>query len=212
MRIIKEENNEALELALKFLREGKLIAFATDTIYGIGADAANYKAVEQLYNIKKRQENKPIAIFVADLEMAEEIFIFDDISLKIAKKFLPGPLTLVLPQQKHSTIKLAPNLNNNADDFLGFRLVDKKFIQDLLNKFGGALAVTSANISKGAAAITAEEVADYFSAENILVIDGKITKHKIASTVLKISNNKAEILRYGAINEHELLDIIDENY
>jgi L-threonylcarbamoyladenylate synthase len=199
MIIIKEENPESIKLAVNFLQEGKLIAFATDTIYGIACNASNEKAVEELYKIKNRQKNKPIAIFPKNLNQAKEILKFDDLANKTADKFLPGALTMVLERKENSKIKLASNLNQNNDNFLGFRLVDKKFIQDLLNEFDGILAVTSANISNDSAAISAKEVKDYFYNQDILIIDGKITKHKIASTVIKITNNKLEILRQGAV-------------
>jgi L-threonylcarbamoyladenylate synthase len=205
MLIIKEEDVNAIELAIQFLQAGKLIAFATDTVYGIAADASNEKAVEQLYKIKNRQENKPIAIFINNLSDAKKIFKFGSLADKIAEKFLPGPLTMVLERQQHCQIKLASNLNHNQNNFLGFRLIDREFISNLLNKFSGTLAVTSANSSGESAAIDAKEVANYFQNHNILVIDGKITGNKIASTVIKISNNNLEILRHGAIEKEQLL-------
>lgn len=206
MILIKEENNESIDLAIKFLREGKIISFATDTVYGLAVDATNSKAVEHLYKIKNREENKPIAIFVKDIKTAKKLFKFDNLASKIAAKFLPGALTIIL--ETSDLAGFAKNLNPN-NNFLGFRIVDKKFIQNLLEKFDGILAVTSANPSSLAPAIDADEVKKYFSNDDILIIDGKITKHKISSTVVKISDNKLEILRHGAIRDQILLN---ENY
>ena len=201
MQIIKECNPSALDLACDFLRAGKIIAFATDTVYGLAVDASNFKAVEALYKIKNRDEKKPIAIFIKDLEMAKKIFFFDKTSTKLAEKFLPGSLTLVLETKSEACSKLAANLNQNNNKFLGFRIIDTDFIRNLLEKFDGILAVTSANKSAQKAAKSAEEVEKYFKFSSLdLLIDGGISKQETASTVVKITDGKVMILRKGLTN------------
>lgn len=201
MKIIKENNSDAVDLACEFLRAGKIISFATDTVYGIAADASNFNAVEALYKIKNRDEKKPIAIFVKDLAAAKKIFIFDEISEKISEEFLPGALTLVLKTKSQNGSDIAQNINNNSDGFLGFRIVESDFIKNLLIKFDGNLAVTSANPANEKAAIDAKEVEKYFAKSNLdLLIDGGICKQQIASTVAKIYDKKITILRQGLIN------------
>jgi len=201
MLIIKESEKNAVDLACNFLRAGKIISFATDTVYGVAVDAANSKAVEKLYTLKNRDEKKPIAIFVKNLESAERIFLFDEISEKIAKKFLPGSLTLVLKTKAETLSLLAQNLNQNSDGFLGFRIVDRQFITNLLEKFNGILAVTSANLAGQTPANSADEVKKYFANCNLdLLIDGGNSEGKIASTVIKISDKKITLLRQGSIN------------
>ncbi len=208
MRIIKENDKDAIDLAIQFLSQGNIIAFATDTIYGFGVDASNIKAVESLYKIKNRDQKKPIAIFVKDLETAKKIFYFDKLTTKIAKKFLPGSLTLVVKKSNESSVLLAKNLNQNNDEFLGFRIVEKKFIQNLLNKFNGILAVTSANISTQEPINNPREIKKYFSdSELALLIEGDVSKTKLASTVVKISEEKMIILRHGIITESELKNL-----
>jgi len=199
MQIIKESDHNALELACDFLRAGKIISFACDTVYGIAVDAGNFKAVENLYKLKNRAKNKPIAIFLKDLEVAKKIFSFDKTSTEIAEKYLPGSLTLVLKTNVEALSNLASNLNQNDDGFLGFRITNYKFVQDLLEKFGGIIAVTSANLTNEKPAINAAEVEKYFNDLNLL-IDGGTCEKKVASTVAKISNNQIQILRQGPIN------------
>jgi L-threonylcarbamoyladenylate synthase len=207
MRVIREDQNDSISLALEFLHAKKIIAFACDTIYGIACDASDEKAVEALYKIKNRDLKKPIAIFLKDLKAANEIFYFDEVSKKIADKFLPGAITLVLKPKKEAALKLARNLNN-SDEFLGFRIVDKSFIQKLLNEFNGILAVTSANISNKTAANSVAEIINYFKNDDILIIDdNSSSKLGKPSTVIKIADQKIEILREGIISENQIKDL-----
>ncbi len=201
MKIISENNSDAVALAKQFLQDGLLISFASDTVYGIACDASNSKAVERLYDLKNRNPKKPIAIFVKDLETAKEIFIFDELSEKIAQEFFPGALTLVLKTQPNIQIKISSDLNKN-NEFLGFRIVDRNFIKNLMANFDGVLAVTSANLAGQNPAASAKEVEKYFSNSKLdLLIDGGISQEKEASTVVKINNQKLEILRQGAISQ-----------
>jgi L-threonylcarbamoyladenylate synthase len=199
MLIVKENEKKALKLAVKFLKAGKAISFATDTVYGIACDASNSKAVAALYKIKNRQEKNPIAIFVKDLVTAKKIFSFDETAEKIAEKYLTKGLTFVLKTRPQAALKLSAKLNKNKDGFLGFRIVNRSFIKKIFKKFNGPLAVTSANTSGQKAAINAKEVEKYFSKNKALalLVDGGISKQKMASTVVKISDGKIMILRQG---------------
>ncbi len=206
--IITEQNPQAVEQAVKALKAGKVIAIATDTVYGLAVDASNPQAIEELYLLKQRDPKKPIAVFLSKIDQAHEIFEFDEKAQKISRKFLPGALTLVL-KQKLETDKIAKNLNFAADQFLGFRIVDRQFIAQLLEKFGGILAVTSANPAGLDAANNAQEVADYFANSNLsLIVDGGTLHTKIASTVIKVFNQNIEILRHGAISESVIRSIL----
>ena len=199
MLVIKENDASALEIACAFLKEGKVISFGSDTIYGIAVDASNSKAVEALYKIKNRDKKKPIAIFLPDLVAAKKIFLFDKLSLEIAEKFLPGPLTMVLKIQPKHPYSLTSCLNHNEDNFLGFRIVKRDFVEKLLEKFAGNLAVTSANPSGETSSLSADEIKNYFKNSEIdLLIDGGISERKIASSVVKIDDGKITILRQGA--------------
>jgi L-threonylcarbamoyladenylate synthase len=200
LKIIQENDGNALDLAIASLRAGKVISFACDTVYGLAVDAANSKAVDGLYQIKKRDEKKPIAIFLKDLLAAEKLFYFDKVSKNFAEKFLPGSLTIIMKIKPESRSILAKNLNQNDDQFLGFRIIDYPFVKNLLTKFGGVLAVTSANRSNEKAAISADEVKKYFEDSNLdLLIDGGVSEQKIASTIVKIDDEKISILRQGAL-------------
>lgn len=201
MRIIKESDKGAVRTACDFLREGKIISFASDTVYGLAVDASNSVAVEALYKIKKRDKKKPIAVFVENLVIAENFLIFDELSKEIARKFLPGNLTLVLKKEPEASSFLSPNLNQSSDQFLGFRIIDRKFVQILLHEFGGVLAVTSANPSGQKAAENAFEVKKYYKESALsLLIESDCFEKQVPSTVAKIFENKLTILRQGSLN------------
>ncbi len=193
---IKESDPAALNLACEALHAGKIISFATDTVYGLAVDACNFKAVEALFALKKRDPKKPVAIFLKDLDAAKKIFYFDKVAEKIAEKFFTDSLTLILEVKPQAASSLASNLNLNDEKFLGFRIVNHNFVKNLLDKFGGILAVTSANPSEKKAATSAAEVEEYFANTNLdLLVDGSKSKNQTASTVIKILDGKPQVLR-----------------
>lgn len=200
MLTVKQSDQNAVNLACEFLRAGKIISFATDTVYGVAVDACNFKAVEALFALKKRDPKKPVAIFLKDLDAARKIFIFDKAAEKVAENFFTGSLTLVLETKPQTLSGLASNLNLNDEKFLGFRIVNHDFVRNLLEKFDGILAVTSANPSEKKAATSAAEVEEYFSNSSLdLLVDGSKSQSQTASTVVKIANGKLEVLRQGSI-------------
>ena len=128
MRIIDQKKSDAVEVAIDFLQRGKVICFATDTVYGVAVDATNPMAVERLYQLKNREKNKPIAIFLKDLKSAKKLFIFNDLAEEIVDKYTPGGITIILKTTNFAKKILAKNLNNIDNDFIGFRIVDSFFI------------------------------------------------------------------------------------
>lgn len=204
MKIISENHPDAVKTASKLLKAGEVISFATDTVYGVACDASNPSAVDNLFAVKKRRPEKPVAIFLHNVSQARELFIFDDLSNKIADKLLPGPITLILEKNPSSITKLADNLNpgNNS---LGFRIVKDQFIENVLQEFSGILAVSSANIADHAPAQNSKEVENYFSHSKLsLIIDKNMPKSGKVSTVIKITENKIDILRQGAVSENAI--------
>ena len=213
MLIISEKDADAVAIACKFLSEGKVIAFATDTVYGIAADATNSLAVEKIYHLKKRQKNKALAILLPNLTVAEKIFIFSNLAKKIAAKFFPDALTLVLKKLPTCAVKLSPllNTNNENDDYLAFRIISKNFACDLLKKSNMILALTSANISGDQPAVAAAQISENSDLSELdLLIDGGICKENITSTIVKIDEDKIEFLRHGKIDKSLILEVLND--
>jgi L-threonylcarbamoyladenylate synthase len=197
MLVIDEKKSNAVDVAIDFLQKGKVICFATDTVYGVAVDATNPKAVEGLYKLKKRDKNKPIAIFLKNLESAKKLFIFNDLANEIVKKYMPGDITVILKTTDFAKKFLAKNLNNNDNDFIGFRIIDSYFVQKLFEKYNGILAVSSANEASQNPCISASSVKK--NLKNLdLLIAGKKTS-KISSTIVKIIENELILIRQGKL-------------
>jgi L-threonylcarbamoyladenylate synthase len=197
MRVIDENDKKSINIANKFLKKGKIIAIPTDTVYGLAVDASNDQAIENLYKIKERDQQKPIAIFLPDFECAKKIFFFNEITKKIAEKFLPGKLTIVMKVKNEAWGKISKKLNQNNNQMIGFRIVDRPFIKNLLTKFDGILAVTSANKSGKNVACNIDQIKENFNQNDIdLIVDG-LNLDNLPSTVIKIENNKIILLREG---------------
>jgi L-threonylcarbamoyladenylate synthase len=197
MLVIDEKKSNAVDVAIDFLQKGKVISFATDTVYGVAVDATNPKAVEGLYKLKKRDKNKPIAIFLKNLESAKKLFIFNDLAREVVEKYMPGDITVILKTTDFAKKFLAKNLNNNDNDFIGFRIIDSYFVQKLFEKYNGILAVSSANEASQNPCISASSVKK--NLKNLdLLIAGKKTS-KISSTIVKIIENELILIRQGKL-------------
>lgn len=205
--ILLEKSKKAILEAVRILKSGGVIAFPTDTVYGLGCDASNDLAVQKLYELKKRVQSKPIAIFLPDLEKAKNIVKFDRKSLIIASKFFPGALTLILSKKEDESkeLKISSFLNQNNSQ-IGIRIPAHDFSLKLLENFGGVLAVTSANLSNAAVAVNSAQIKQYFFDKIDLIIDGGSCQGEI-STVVRIANDEVEIVRQGAISQDEILNI-----
>ena len=193
--IISQYNKNAINLAITQLQQQKAIALPTDTIYGLAVDASSVKAVETLYELKKRDNQKPIAIFVQNLAMAREIFTFNTLAEKIANLYMHGKITIIL-NVKENNFSLAKNLNYNNNK-IGFRYVNSFFMAKLLEIYQKPLAVTSANISGFEVAKSAQDIAKIFNLE--LIIDSEEICNNLASTVVEITENNLKILRQGEV-------------
>ncbi|MDA7705212.1 L-threonylcarbamoyladenylate synthase [Rickettsiales bacterium] len=193
--ILNENNEEAIINSINQLNSGKLIILPTDTIYGIAAKAEDDLAVQKIYDAKKRSKNKAIAIFLKNIEQIEQKFYLNDIEKKIIKKYLPGAVTIILKPKNN---KFSKFLNQNNDN-LAVRIADNKFCLDLLDKFNGAIAVSSANISGQKEINNINLLQKEFGDKIDLIITGKINPESLASTIIQVTNNKINILRQGLV-------------
>ncbi len=190
---------EEIRQALNILQNGGIIAFPTDTVYGLGALAFDNAAIESIYTAKNRPIEKAIPILIGDLGDLEKIA--DDIpnmALRFAARFWPGPLTCIVP--KKQILPLAVS----ATHTVAVRIPDHHNARALL-RAAGPMAVTSANISGQASPSTAQEVYDQLNGRIPLILDGGKTKGGIPSTLVDCTGADPIILREGPISLPELM-------
>lgn len=192
--------------AAEALQKGSLVIIPTDTVYGITADPRVPGAVERLYEAKGRDKSKPIPLLAASITEVEKYgAIFGELERRLAERFWPGPLTLVLEVTTGNQNSAFGNRHSNE----GFRVPDCEITLAVLRETGGILRVTSANRSGEPPALTAEEAIRYLESFVDAVLDAGAVSGGTPSTVVKVENGKIQILRKGAIGSDQLSVISD---
>lgn len=180
------------------LKRGGIVAFPTETVYGLGADALNAAAVEKLYAAKNRPPVKPLSLCVADLETAESVAVFNDAAKRLFAAFLPGPLTIVLPKRR-----CVPDIVTAGLGTVGIRVPSNKTALALLASCGFPIALPSANLSGQGALTSGRAVAEALRGRADAVIDAGETSLGVESTVVSLVGEPA-ILRRGVVSEREI--------
>ncbi len=189
-----------IEKAAALLRDGKLVAFPTETVYGLGADATNADAVLSIYETKGRPRFNPLIVHCADLAMAERFASFSPLARQLADAFWPGPLSIVLPLKSgHGLADVA----TAGLDTIALRVPDHPVAQALLRAADRPLAAPSANPSGKLSPTTAEQVQRGFSGR-VPVLDGGPCKSGVESTIVTIDGDRIIQLRAGALAREEI--------
>jgi len=196
--ILPATDSRAISRALEILRAGGMVAFPTDTVYGLGCLAFDQAAIESIYIAKDRPLEKAIPILIADVEDLDKIAdAIPELARRLAFRFWPGPLTLVLP--KRADLPAAVS----ATDTVGVRVPDNNVARTLL-RAAGPIAVTSANLSGRESPRTVNEVAAQLGGRVPLILDGGETRGGIPSTVVDVSGAEPVILREGPITLEQI--------
>ena len=188
-------DEDAMAAAARCLSEGGLVAFPTETVYGLGADATQAPAIARLYEAKGRPSFNPLIAHVADIDAAGQIARFDTTAMRLAEAFWPGPLTLVLP--KTAQCKVA-ELATAGLDTVAIRVPAHPVAQGILRAFGGAVVAPSANLSGHVSPTTAAHVASDLSGRIDLILDGGAVSVGVESTILACFE-EAMLLRPGGL-------------
>jgi L-threonylcarbamoyladenylate synthase len=204
--VIVPDNAQARPSVAKVIASGGVIAFRTDTFYGLGADPFNAAAITRIRELKGSEGNKPILLLIADLsDVARFVVSRSELFTALAEKFWPGPLTIV-----DSASNQLPAVLTSGGGTIGLRLPHDESVRTLLRLCGGALTATSANISGKPPARTAHEVAGYFGEALELILDGGETTVTEPSTVVDVHADEPIIIRAGALNAERIHSAIAE--
>jgi L-threonylcarbamoyladenylate synthase len=198
--VLSTDSPQALTRALEILQNNGLVAFPTDTVYGLAAATFSPAAIELLYDAKSREAAKAIAVLVGDLDQLSLLTLGLTASARrLAERFWPGALTLVVPRH--------PMLPENLSAYptVGVRMPNHPFALTLLRKVG-PLATTSANLSGGANASTPADVLAQLNGRFHLLLDGGPCPGGVPSTVVDCTQTPPVILRQGAVSEQDILN------
>jgi L-threonylcarbamoyladenylate synthase len=200
---VTETRAEALRQAVAALKRGDVIAFPTETLYGLGADALNPAAVEKVFQLKGRNPTNPIPVLVADSAMLSNLVSdVPPLAETLIARFWPGPLTIVLPARSDIPRPLV-----NAAGGVGVRISSQPIAGELVRDLGHPLTATSANPSGKPAARSVQEAKEYFSGQIDIFVDGGRLTSKTGSTVVKIDGDRIKIIREGEIVRSKLEEV-----
>jgi L-threonylcarbamoyladenylate synthase len=207
MARIAKPTPELIVQAARRLREGAIVAFPTETVYGLGADTFDVTALNAVFDLKGRAADNPLIAHVADVSGARRLVEnWDDRCDALAERFWPGPLTLVLPRRPD-----VPERSTGGRETIAVRCPRHPVAQDLLDAFGSSISAPSANRSGHISPTSAQHVADdYVDMGHLLVLDGGLCEIGLESTVLDMTALKPRMLRPGSVTSTELREIVPE--
>ena len=205
---IDKISEEELNDVCKTLKEGGVVIFPTETVYGIAACALNKNGVDKLYKAKRRPREKAINIMVSKKQEIERYaYIKNEVERQIIDKFMPGELTIILDKKDDFG-----NYFTLSDGTIGVRIPDSDIALTILSEVSMPLIVSSANISGMASGVDPDEIEKYFNESVDILIDGGIINKGIPSTIVRVQNEKIKIIREGKITKEKLESQIETGY
>lgn len=202
---IEPATKKAIALAADLLRQGRLVAFPTETVYGLGADAANGLAVAAVFEAKGRPRFNPLIVHVADLAAAERLAILGPLARRLAEAFWPGALTLVLEKRRDAPVSA---LVTAGLDTIALRAPSHPVARALLDEFGGPIAAPSANISGALSPTEAEHVEKGLDGKVALILDAGACPLGLESTIAAAIGERVVLLRPGAVPRADIERVI----
>ena len=199
LRVLKAKTKNILT-ASETVKRGGLVVYPTETTYGLGCDPLNIKAVERIFEVKGARE-KPLPVLASDIEHVEKIAYLSWKARRVAVRFWPGPLTLVLPK----TVILPSIVTSNLDS-VGVRVPNHDVAIQLIHLSNGLLVGTSANKTGEKPPRSAQEAVNQIGGEVDMILDGGSTAFGLPSTIVDLTSERPKILRKGPIRMNEILN------
>ena len=196
---------QLIKYAADQIRAGEVLGMPTDTFYGLAADPLNLRAVERVYEIKSRFRHKPLSLLIESVDQAEEMAFLPDFFHALAKRFWPGPLTLIVKAASRLPLKVTANTGNVA-----LRVPSAKIPLAIIRAAGIPITATSANLSGASECTTAEQVRVQLDGRIGIIVDGGPSPRDIASTIIDLTDHCGwRILREGAIATAEIKQVLN---
>ncbi len=200
-------NYEKLKEPAKIIRDGGIVIFPTETVYGIGTNGLDEKAIKKIYEVKQRSFNKPISLLVNNIEMVNKIAKnISKLEYKIMESFFPGPLTIILEKRD-----IIPNILTANTNTVGIRMPSGKIAKKLIEYAGVPIATPSANISGRPSGTNIKDIQKDFEGKVDYFIDNGESKLGVPSTIVKVINDEVHILREGSISKKQINRIIQNH-
>jgi tRNA threonylcarbamoyl adenosine modification protein (Sua5/YciO/YrdC/YwlC family) len=201
---VNSDNPEAslIRYAADQIRSGEVLGMPTDTFYGLAADPFNLRAVDRVYEIKSRSRHKPLSLLIEGIDQAEELARpLPEEFYRLARKFWPGPLTMIVRASSRLPLKVTANTGNVA-----LRVPQAKIPLAVVQAAGIPITATSANLSGEAECTSAEAVRDQLQNRIAIIVDGGVSPREIASTIVDLTDEETRwrIMREGAIPSQEI--------
>lgn len=197
---------DKINTAVNIIKDGGIVVFPTETVYGIGSDCLNENAIRKLYKAKRRPLTKKISLLVGSKDMLEQYTQnLSKQERKLIEEFFPGPLTLILHKNP-----IIPNLLTNNEDVVGFRMPKNKIALDIINALGNPIATSSANRSGEANGVNLLDIKNIFKDEVDFYIDGGKSEIGFGSTIVQIVDGKVILIREGIITKEDIEKVLKE--
>ena len=191
---------EELKTPAKIIKEGGIVIFPTETVYGIGTNGLDKEAIKKLYEVKQRPLNKPISLLVSNIEMVEQVAKnISKLEYKIMQNFFPGPLTIILEKKD-----IVPDILTANTNTVGIRMPSGEIARKLIEYAGVPIATPSANISGKPSGTNIKDIQKDFDGKVDCFIDNGESKLGIPSTIVRVINNEVHILRQGSISTEQI--------
>ncbi len=200
---ILQPTEENLLRAAELIRRGELVAFPTETVYGLGADALNVASCRKIFAAKGRPSDKPLSLHVASVAMASKIAQITPAAEKLLAAFCPGALTIILPKNK-----IVPDFVTCGLSSVGVRFPANDVALKLIRLAGVPIAAPSANLSGQTPPSTAREVFDNLSGRVEVILDGGRCQFGVSSTIIDLTTSEPLILRHGAIPAEKIWEVL----
>ena len=203
---LNQNDPQVVDLAAKLLQEGQLVAIPTETVYGLGANGLDPEAVAKIFAAKGRPQDNPLILHIADPKQMEDIcHSIPDSAYRLAEKFWPGPLTMVLPARD-----VVPKCTTAGLPTVAVRCPDSRITRDIIRQAGVPVAAPSANISGKPSTTTADHVYHDHAGKLPLIVDGGPCRVGVESTIIDLTEERPRLLRPGGITPEQLLEVLGD--